>query len=350
MTGLGECYRLLGKFGQAIDQYDQALAIDRQIGDRAGEATDLGSLGNCHYELGQIPLAIDLYQQALAISQEVGHRQSEAVHLGNLANCYRDLGQVDEAIDLYKKALAIAQEVGYELGEAIHLGNLGACYRDLGQVGRATDLFEQSLAIDRRISYRYGEAMDLLSLGEARADLGLWDQGAGYCRQAIEVADAIGSAQAQSEARRSLARIQLLGNNAAAALQEVTEAREHDYPPARAGLALLAGIAWLRQGQPAPAATEFHAAIAHADGQLKQTSGDFQALDVKALALCGLVLTTGPSHAAEARTVFRAARAITSADGIVNQTLAIFNTLAATDRDGTLGGIRPAVTGSGTGD
>ena len=43
--------------------------------------------------------------------------------------------------------------------------------------------------------------------------------------------------------------------------------------------------------------------------------------------------------------MFRAARAITSADGIINRTLALFDALAAADRGGILAAIRQAVAG-----
>jgi len=77
--------------------------------------------------------------------------------------------------------------------------------------------------------------------------------------------------------------------------------------------------------------------------QLEQASGDYAALDTKALALCGLALTTEPGKAAEARTAFRAARAITSADGIVRRTLTLFDALAAADQGSILAGTRHAV-------
>jgi tetratricopeptide (TPR) repeat protein len=34
----------LGQIEKAIDYYEQALAIDREIGDRSGEGIDLGNL------------------------------------------------------------------------------------------------------------------------------------------------------------------------------------------------------------------------------------------------------------------------------------------------------------------
>jgi len=169
------------------------------------------------------------------------------------------------------------------------------------------------------------------------------DQGAGYTRQAIEIADAIGSAQAQSWARRILAQSQLLTGDLTAARQAISAARDHDYPADRADLSLLSGIIWLRQDQPAAAAEEFQASITRAGQQLEQASGDYAALDTKALALCGLALTTEPGKAAEARTAFRAARAITSADGIVRRTLTLFDALAAADQGSILAGTRHAV-------
>jgi len=75
------------------------------------------------------------------------------------------------------------------------------------------------------------------------------------------------------------------------------------------------------------------------------TSGDYDALDTKALALCGLALTTDPGNAAKAATVFQAARAVTTADGITNRTLALFDALAAADRGGVLAPTRPAARG-----
>jgi tetratricopeptide (TPR) repeat protein len=347
-VSLGNSYFLLGQSTEAIDLFEQALAIARDNGDRGLEASALNSLGNCYYDLGQITRATELYKQTVAIAQETGDRSSETMALGNLASSYSDLGQITRAIDLYQQSLAIAQETGDQQYETNALGNLASSYSDLGQTARAIDLFEQALAIDRQIGYRYSEALDLANLGDAYGDLGLWDQGTGYARQAIEIADAIGSTQAQSAAGLALAQIQLLAVDLQAARQAINAARDHDWPANRANLALLSGIIWLRQDQPTAAAREFQEATTQAEQQLQQASQNYGALDTKALALCGLALTTDPGNAAKAATVFLNARAITNADGITNRTLALFDALAAADRGGILTPIRPAAEGRST--
>ncbi len=261
----------------------------------------------------------------------------------SLGNSYYLLGQFTRSIDLYEQALAIAREIGDRAGEATALGNLGEVYGNLGQTARAIDLYEQALAIAHQIGYRYSESMDLANMAQAYGGLGSWDQGARYSREAIDIADAIGSAKVQSWARRILALIQLLAGDLAAARQAISAARDHDYLTERAPLSLLSAIIWLRQDRPTAAAEEFQEAIAQAGQQLEQASGDYAALDTKALALCGLALTTEPGKAAEAYTVFRAARAITSAEGIVRRTLTLFDALAAADQGGILAGTRQAV-------
>jgi tetratricopeptide (TPR) repeat protein len=348
MDSLGNSYALLGQTARAIELHDQALAIYRETGDREGETGALGNLGGDYYEVGQIPQAIGLLEQAVAIAREAGDQQSEAKLLGILGVCYADLGQLNEAVGLFEQALAIDREADDRASEATHLTNLGNRYMDLGQLNEAVGLFEEALPIARQIGYRYGEALILANLGEAHGGLGSWDQGARYSRQAIDIADAIGSAQAQSGARCILAQIQLLAGDLAAARQAINAARDHDYPADRADLSLLSGITWLRQDQPTTAAREFQEAITQADQELEHSSGNYQTLDTKALALCGLALTTDPGNAAKAATVFLDARAITNADGITNRTLALFNALTAADRGGILAPIRPAAEGQST--
>ncbi|MCP4283902.1 MAG: tetratricopeptide repeat protein, partial [Gammaproteobacteria bacterium] len=78
---------------------------------RQGEGAHLGNLGNAYSALGQVEKAIEYYQQALTISREIGHRQGEGNRLGNLGNAYRALGQVEKARAHLEQSLAIFVEI-----------------------------------------------------------------------------------------------------------------------------------------------------------------------------------------------------------------------------------------------
>ena len=62
---------------RAIEYYEQALLISREIGDRRGEGHWLGNLGIAYAALGEVRRAIEHYEQALLISREIGDRRGE---------------------------------------------------------------------------------------------------------------------------------------------------------------------------------------------------------------------------------------------------------------------------------
>jgi tetratricopeptide (TPR) repeat protein len=93
------------------------LTIHREIGNRQGEATQLGNLGGAYYNLGQFERAIDYYNQALTIHREIGNRQGEATQLGNLGIAYRNLSQLEKASQCLKLAIYILKEINSSKAE-----------------------------------------------------------------------------------------------------------------------------------------------------------------------------------------------------------------------------------------
>jgi tetratricopeptide (TPR) repeat protein len=187
LTSLANCHHGMGEYRQAIDLYTQALAIDRDTGDRQGEGVDLGGLGLCHYRLGDYRQAIDLNTQALAIARDTGDRQGEGFDLGCLGNCHYSQGDYRQAIDLRTQALAIARDTGDRQGEGVDLSALGLCHCRLGDYGQAIDLNTQALAIARAIGDRYGEGFDLGTLGLCHYSLGDYRQAIDLCTEALAI-------------------------------------------------------------------------------------------------------------------------------------------------------------------
>ena len=60
----------VSKYREAIQSWEQALTIYREIKDRKGEAFSLNNLGNAYNNLREYQKAIDFYQQSLAIDKQ----------------------------------------------------------------------------------------------------------------------------------------------------------------------------------------------------------------------------------------------------------------------------------------
>ena len=60
------------------------MVIRREVGDRAGEGTTLNNIGGVYHDQSQYDQALNQYQQALVIAREVGYKELEDTLLANI--------------------------------------------------------------------------------------------------------------------------------------------------------------------------------------------------------------------------------------------------------------------------
>ncbi|MEP0858847.1 CHAT domain-containing tetratricopeptide repeat protein [Trichocoleus sp. DQ-U1] len=188
LNNLGIAYYSLGDYAKAIEYYQQSLAIAKGIKDRSSEGNALGNLGLAYNLLGDYAKAIDYHQQSLTIAREIKDRQGEGNALGNLGGAYSSLGDYAKAIDYHQQSLAIKREIKDRLGEGTSLGNLGVAYSSLGDYAKAIDYHQQRLAIAREIKHRLGEGQSLGNLGVAYFSLGDYTKAIDYHQQHLAIA------------------------------------------------------------------------------------------------------------------------------------------------------------------
>ncbi|MBI3801520.1 MAG: tetratricopeptide repeat protein [Deltaproteobacteria bacterium] len=303
------------------------------------------SLGIAYLNIGQILKAIDCFEQALDIYREIGNRQGEGAALGNLGNCYSALGQIPRAIDYHEQALGIHREIGTREGEGTDLGNLGNCYSALGQIPRAIDFYERALGISREIGNRQGEGADLDSLAQALTDEERYSEAVQYAMHSVQIGEEIGNPALGSSSNSTLALAHLSAGDLPTACLAAETARRYDEPWNNHFVLALLGVIKLRQGDRPTAQEAFTAAVQHAKALLTATAQNYAALETKGLALCGLVLCGKSDQLAEALEAYRAARAINQDPGIVGRALRLFDALALADSAEVLAQVRTVASG-----
>jgi CHAT domain-containing protein/uncharacterized protein HemY len=193
-----------GQFEAALQSWQQALKIYREIKDRQGEGAALGSVGVAYRNLGYYPQAIDYFKKSLAIAREINDRKAEGDSLGNLGIAYNAMGYYPQAIDYYKQSLAIAREINDRKAEGSILSNLGIAYLDLGYYPQAIDCFKESLAIAGEINDRKSEGASLTNLGIAHNAMGYYPQAIDYYKQSLAIAGEINDRQGEGNALDNL--------------------------------------------------------------------------------------------------------------------------------------------------
>jgi tetratricopeptide (TPR) repeat protein len=193
LNNLGMVYKALGKKQEALSYYEQALVISREVGNRSGEGTTLNNLGMVYKALGKKQEALAYFEQALIISREVGNRSVEGTTLNNLGLLYDTLGKKEEALNYYEQALVIHREVGNRSMEGTTLNNLGLLHDALGKKQEALAYFEQALIISREVGNRSGEGTTLNNLGLLYNGLGKKQEALGYYEQALVIHREVGN-------------------------------------------------------------------------------------------------------------------------------------------------------------
>jgi tetratricopeptide (TPR) repeat protein len=159
--------------------------------ERKAEADRLLQQGREQYQISQFEAALQSWQQALQIYREIKDRKGEGAALGNLGIAYDALGNYGKAIEYYEQWLAIAREIKDRRGEGNALGSLGVAYRALGNYGKAIEYSEQALAILRDIKDRQGEGAVLSNFGNLFAKQQQAELAILFYKQSVNVRETI---------------------------------------------------------------------------------------------------------------------------------------------------------------
>ena len=336
LSGLASCHMFLGEYRQAIDRHAQALTIARDTGNRPFEGHQLYSLGLCHVFCGDYKEAIDLHTQALAIARRTGDRRLEGHQLSALGLCYFSLGDYGKAIDLHTQALTIARDTGDRQQEGHELGRLALCHVFLGDYRQAIDLQAHMLASARQTTDGQLQASQLANVATCHVFLGDYRQALDLYIQALAIARETDAMEPAVNIQPGLARAHLQLGDPVAAL---TVLAEHHGPSLGAELAIrvVEATALLELHRTEEAVKAFRDALAAADAHLVLADTNVAALQVRALALGGLAVTTSdPARMAETETALGRAQAVANAPGAAADTRRLLKLIVSHDHSGIL--------------
>jgi tetratricopeptide (TPR) repeat protein len=266
LNGLGTIHSALSDYRQALNLWQQALRLSRELGDREGEVDLLNNLGAISATTGAAQQALDYYQQALSIAREVGYRRMEARLLLNVGVRYLALGEPHRAAERLQEALALARALGLRDDQAGALHNLSGAWLQLGEYQRALDSDNQALALFRAAGYRRGEVAALLLLGQIHQRLGDLPAALDHFQQALALSRQAGYRNEEAIALNNLGALHQARGESPQALDYLQQAVAlHRAMGARASLPSdlsQLGVARLARDETELAAENFREALA----------------------------------------------------------------------------------------
>jgi tetratricopeptide (TPR) repeat protein len=205
MRKLGDVLQLVGKWSEARDLYQQALALAGQLGDRSAQAWCQAAIGYLlGYKQGQYAEGSAWLGRARAGFDELGDEAGVAEILKTSGTLAVVQGDHEGARSLWEESLEIRREMGDKPNIANLLNNLGIVARWQGDFGLARSVHEEALAMRRDLGDRRAIAVSLNNLGKVFQDQGGYTEARSRLEEAVTLQREIGDRWEIANALHSL--------------------------------------------------------------------------------------------------------------------------------------------------
>jgi tetratricopeptide (TPR) repeat protein len=148
---LAECYFFAGQFENAIQAYQQVLAILEHLNDRKGCARVCLALARTHLrvEFGGASQSVTEARQVLKRSLTYLREEPESFEAasiyGQLAHLHSIMDEWDEALTWTEKAMEIGNKTGNYSAVAVALATKGSFLTDTGKIDEGLPVWQQAL-------------------------------------------------------------------------------------------------------------------------------------------------------------------------------------------------------------
>jgi CHAT domain-containing protein/Tfp pilus assembly protein PilF len=176
---------------QAEQMFREALNVARRSGRRRDESWALGELGLVALTFDRDHArALELFDQARSLARDIGVAILEVIWLNNAGNALRDRGDYEAALARYEEALALEERGGQRSERPVMLKNTGQVLSLLGRQREAEPFLLEAVDIaDRQgtARIRWQARMELGGVYHALGDAGQADR---FFRESLDALEA----------------------------------------------------------------------------------------------------------------------------------------------------------------
>jgi predicted ATPase/tetratricopeptide (TPR) repeat protein/DNA-binding XRE family transcriptional regulator len=166
---LGNAYKAMGRYKDALAAHKQCLALARTLDDPRPLTVALNNLGTIAEDLGDYDGARAHYAESLAIKERAGDARGIAVAHHNLGELASELGDYATARQHLERAAEDFRARGVDHALSVCLAMHSQTYLGAGEVGRARQAAEEALRVARGVEFGHGVGLALARLGDIAA-------------------------------------------------------------------------------------------------------------------------------------------------------------------------------------
>lgn len=182
---LGLIYTKYANYDKAIDDCKIALNIYNNKKDKIQEAEVLKDIGNIYFYWNKKKSALEFYNQAIEINKEVNNQTGIAACYNNIGRLYTEIQNYNLAIEYLNKSLIIKQKQNETFALATIYINIGNIYEQKEEYKIALDYYYKAHSIYEKSANKSGLASIYRYLANVNSKLGYNSKSIKYYRKSI---------------------------------------------------------------------------------------------------------------------------------------------------------------------
>lgn len=195
---LGNWYNTSKSLEQAINYYNQSIEIRKAIGDNNGIAAIYNNMASIYQQNQEFDKALDLVNKSTEIRRASGNERELALTLRRKGAILMLMGKLDDAILVFEESKILCTKANDMVGLSITIDNLGTCYLEKGDYKSSIPYFEESSKLYVTTKDFFGKAASEFHLSEAYTHLGDFKKSNEYALSAIKYLEDFPNARAQN--------------------------------------------------------------------------------------------------------------------------------------------------------
>jgi CHAT domain-containing protein/Flp pilus assembly protein TadD len=162
-------------FGEAVDWFQESVALSRKTGAQAVVQRGLGNIGHCYFQMGDFSGAMPNLTEAERLSSALALYGDQLIWLTNIGMIHLTREEFRLAERDFLSALEIARRLHSDADMAVCLNDLALVAARSNQFDRARTYNQEALAIKRKQHNRSSELHSLFNESVIAADEGRLD-------------------------------------------------------------------------------------------------------------------------------------------------------------------------------
>lgn len=159
-NNIGEIYRILKCYDDAIVYYNLAAGLDRKLDYKATFGVVLSNIGNVEYHLGNYDKALEYLYESLSYLMKNDYKVGIVEAYGIVALIHEKKANYEECEKCFSKALDISSEISYDYGKIDILLDFSDFHGKIGKRQGAIDKLNEvyNISIDNKM---YAKTMEI---------------------------------------------------------------------------------------------------------------------------------------------------------------------------------------------